>query len=471
MVAVDVDGSFVSTSTIPVVGAGAQTVTAADGAGKNADANPATFTVTPTLALSPSSGLAGSKVAITGSGWVASADVDLTFGGAVWTTVTATATGTLAATGVATLIAAQPGVKAVVGNDGTNTASTNFTVDPRIMNLTPSSGPMGTKVLITGGDMSPDSEVPIAVDPDPRGVRIGGVEWNTAAIPIDSTGVLSPTTLTVPTGLLVGENIVAVVDSMGLGGGNIFVVTKPTVSINPATGPRGSAVTVQGSGWVPNSTVSLNFAGSLMTVIADANGNIAAAMNVPAAAATGANSVTAADALGNSAKPGSFSVPNASISVSPVEGGPGTAVTVSGTGFGGYAPITVTFGGYQLPTTPLSSPLGEFSLATTVPGVAPGAQVVQASDTTATATTFFVVTAAELTTASQLATIMDDLVIVWGYIDGVWEWYDPLDAGSTLDTLDAGIGYWIQVLEAVELIFGGNSYDLDADWNLMGWRG
>jgi hypothetical protein len=330
---------------------------------------------------------------------------------------------------------------------------------------------MGTKVLLTGGDMTPSSEVPIAADPDPRGVRIGGVEWNTAAITIDSTGVLSPTTLTVPAGLMVGENIVAVVDLMGLGGGNIFVVTKPTVTVSPATGPRGSAVTVQGSGWVPNATVSLNFAGALMTVIADASGNIAAAMNVPAAAGTGANSITAADALGNSAKAATFTVPNALVSVSPVDGGPGDAVTISGTGFGGYAPITVTFGGFTLPTTPLSSPLGEFSLATTVPGVAPGAQVVQAFDGTRTATTFFVVKAATVTTASQLATIMDDLVIVWGYIDGVWEWYDPLDAGSTLDTLEAGIGYWIQVLEAVELIFGGTAYDLDADWNLMGWRG
>jgi hypothetical protein len=199
-------------------------------------------------------------------------------------------------------------------------------------------------------------------------------------------------------------------------------------------------------------------------------------MRVPAAAITGANSVTAADTLGNAALSATFTVPGASITVDPQEGGPGTAVTVSGTGFAGYAPITVTFGGYPFPSSPLSSPLGDFTYAATVPGVAPGSQVVQATDGTSTATTFFVVTAAPETVETALAGIMDELVIVWDYAGGDWLFYDPLDPGSDLTALTAGVGYWIKVdlpedVDSIELIYGGHSYTLYDGWNNIGWLG
>jgi len=468
MAAIDSDGSFTAQSTIPVVPSGAQDVTAVDGAGFDANANMDSFTVTPTLALSPNSGLAGSKAGITGKGWAANQQVTFNFGGAPWAaaTTTASATGTLDITGVMTLPTAQPGVKSVVGFDGTNTAAATFTVDPRLLTLSPNSGPMGTKVLITGDTMTPDGTIDVGM------LLIGGIPWNNTAITIDTAGVISPTSLVVPTGLLKGENIVAAIDNVGLAAGNLFIVTQPTVSVTPATGPKGSPVTVQGSGWVPNSTVTLNFAGAPMTVIADANGNIAAAMSVPATATTGPNSLSAAGTLGNVAEDATFTVPGASISVSPGEGGPGEAVTISGNGFAGYAAITVTFGSYPLPITPLASPFGVFELATTVPGVAPGSQVVQASDGPSTATTFFVVKKAAETVQTALASIMDDLDIVWDYAGGDWLFYDPDDVeGSDLTGLVAGTGYWVKVTKDVTLIYGGHQYDLVTGWNNIGWQG
>jgi hypothetical protein len=285
-----------------------------------------------------------------------------------------------------------------------------------------------------------------------------------------------PTSLVVPAGLTVGANTVRATDNNGLVASGTYTVTRPTLSVSPITGPRGSSVTVTGSGWVPNSTVALNFAGSPMTVIADANGNIAAAMSVPATAIVGANTVTAADTLGNAALPATFTVPGAAISVEPQEGGPGTAVTISGTGFAGYAPIQVTFGGYAFPS-PLSSALGSFTYSATVPGVAPGSQVVQAFDGTSTATTFFVVTVAPETVETALASIMEYVVIVWDYAGGDWDFYDPADPeGSTLEGLETGVGYWIKIdlpegMDSVELIYGGHSYTLYDGWNNIGWLG
>jgi hypothetical protein len=462
----DSAGGFTATGTIPAgLAAGAQTVTAADLAGNNANANPATFTVTPSLAVTPSSGLAGATVFVSGSGW-APGNVALTFAGVFWANVTASGTGVISAS-VATPATAAPGVTQVTGTDGsTNTAAASFTVNPRPLNISPSSGPMGTTVLLTASSMSPNGNIAAGA------MTIAGGAWSTAIINIGTAGEMFPTTLVVPAGLTVGANTVRGTDNNGLVCSGSFTVTKPTVAVSPATGPKGSSTTITGSGWVPNSTVTLNFAGSPMTVIADANGNIAAAMSVPAGAATGANSITAADTMGNSAVPASYVVPGAAIMVDPTEGGPGSTVTVSGTGFAGYAAITVMFGGYTLPANPLSSPLGDFTLATTVPGVAPGSQVVQASDGTSLATTFFVVKMAPETVQTALAGIMDVLDIIWDYAGGDWLFYDPGDAaGSDLTGLSAGTGYWVKVSADAELIYGGHSYSLVSGWNNIGWLG
>jgi hypothetical protein len=219
--------------------------------------------------------------------------------------------------------------------------------------------------------------------------------------------------------------------------------------------------------------VSITFAGgAAVGVIPDANGNIVLATTVPPSAVPGpTNVLMATDANGNAAAPATFMVPKASVAVDPVEGSAGGALTVTGSGFPGYAGVTVEFGLYTIPTTVLTGPLGTFSLATTVPGVAPGLATVVATAGGMQANTVFNVKLPPTTISSQLASIADNLVIVWGYIDGVWEWFDPVDEGSTLESMDAGTGYWVQVLEAVELIFGGTSYDLDEDWNLIGWTG
>jgi hypothetical protein len=72
----------------------------------------------------------------------------------------------------------------------------------------------------------------------------------------------------------------------------------------------------------------------------------------------------------------------------------------------------------------------------------------------------------------QLASISDSLIIVWGYSGGTWYMYDPADtAGSNLTTLMSGSGYWINVNADCTLIYGSYSYQLFADWNLIGWQG
>lgn len=65
---------------------------------------------------------------------------------------------------------------------------------------------------------------------------------------------------------------------------------------------------------------------------------------------------------------------------------------------------------------------------------------------------------------------------VWGFQDGNWLRYVPWKpAQSTLLTLEAGYGYWIDVKEATTLTFRGipapRTIHLDAGWNLVGYNG
>jgi len=435
----DSTGSITAEGTIPSgLAAGPQTVAAADLAGNPTSApNEDTFTVTPSLAVTPASGLAGSKVTISGSGWAAG-NVALTFAGVAWQNATASASGIISLAGVSTPATAAPGVTEVKGTDGDlNVAVASFTVDPRPLTVTPSSGPMGTTVLLQASSMTPGpgGNVPL------NNLTIDGTQWNTGvaspnyAVPqpglinIGTAGQLFPTTAYIPPGLTVGANLVLAIDNGGLVAGGLFTITMPTLSVSPEVGAVGSTATIQGTGWVPNSQITLSFAGSQMTVVADANGNIAAAMSVPAGATAGPNKISAMDPVyTNFALPATFTIPGAFITLDKSEGSAGDPVTITGSGFTGYAPVTVTFGGYPIPAVVLASPLGDFSLATTVPGVAPGSAVVAAVvGGNPVATTYFVVKSAPETVQSAMAGIMDALEIIWGFVDGEWLFFDPDD--------------------------------------------
>jgi len=473
----DSTGAVTVAGAIPTLDAGAQAVTGQDLAGYSTTvATQAAFTVTPTLILTPVTGLGGSYASVSGSGFEAGDTVSMYFAGVPWLnpasapyTFTADVDGKIGPANLVVPAAAAAGTTEVKAEDAsTNTATANFTVTSRPLTITPNSGPMGTRVMITGSSMTPDGTIAIGA------LMIGGNTWNTAEVTIDTGGVIAPTTLSVLPGLTYGANMVTATDNMSLTSAGVFTVVRPTLAVAPASGPKGATVTITGAGWVPNKPVTITFAGEPWPVYADANGNIAAALQVPPTAGTGANAVVASDgALGNAAASAAFMVPAASIAVTPTEGQQGTAITITGTGFQGYSGITIQIGAYSFPTTPLTSALGAFTFNSTIPGVAPGSQVVQAADGVgATATTFFIVRQAPETVETALAGIMDKLVIVWDYAGGDWLFYDPSDvAGSDLAGLSSGVGYWLKVSEDCTLISGGHSYSLTAGWNNIGWLG
>jgi hypothetical protein len=481
----DLTGSFTVSAVIPPLTSGSHTVWGKDlggGVGGNSTANPDTFTVTPSIAVSPLSGLAGSTVTISGNGWTPGT-VGLTFASGLWTTVTAKSNGQIAES-YATPPGALVGVNQIVATQGTFTATTTFTVVNRALILTPSSGPRGTQVLLTGANMSavPEGNNTIPINK----LTFGGFAWNTGTgvpkepgvITIDTTGVISPTTLYVMSTFTAGVNTVTATDALNVIATGTFTITTPTIAISPTTGPAGTTIIITGSGWVTNTvvnnvvTITLKDSSgnpvAFQNVTPDGTGGIAATITVPTAASGGAYTVIAEDQQENTSPAVTFTVPGAAITITPNQGVATTAVQMTGTGFRAYFPMTIKIGGYTLSSQALTDATGTFTYSFTVPGLAPGVQVVLATDGESTATTFFTLTASPVTIGTQLASISTYVVRVWGYSNGTWYLYDPADlAGSDLTTLTHGNGYWINVSADCTMVYGGFSKALTAGWNLI----
>jgi len=72
---------------------------------------------------------------------------------------------------------------------------------------------------------------------------------------------------------------------------------------------------------------------------------------------------------------------------------------------------------------------------------------------------------------------MDKLVLAYGYKFGEgiagWTVYNPAwpTTYNTLTTLHSLRGYWINVNQSCNLVYGTKTYNLNAGWNLIGWCG
>ena len=245
------------------------------------------FTVTnpsgPTItSFTPNFGLAGTKVTITGTNFTLATQVmigskaDPAFTVISNTQITATVQN-----------GAHSGPVSVTTPNGTATSATDFTVGsapaPQITSFLPISGPVGTKVTITGTGF-------------------------TGATAVDFNGALDPTfkidsdtqiSATVPATASTGK--ISVTGPGGTGSSSAdFVVTSPFISSSsPAAGPWGTQVVLTG-GTLTGAT-SVKFNGTTATFTVNSGTQITA--TVPNGATTGPISVTTPAGTGISADP------------------------------------------------------------------------------------------------------------------------------------------------------------------------
>jgi len=164
-------GTFSATTfAIPEASRGTHTVKAQDGSANN---DTATFTVSASITINPTSGPSGTNVTITGDGFGASRPVTITYSGTAVTTnppsVTTNSAGYFTATFAAPVGAA--GTYAVEANDGTATATAIFvsTTDATISPTTSTTAPgnVGMSLTITGVGFTPSHAITITYTSDP----------------------------------------------------------------------------------------------------------------------------------------------------------------------------------------------------------------------------------------------------------------------------------------------------------------
>ncbi|HLH71863.1 MAG TPA: hypothetical protein VKX96_01165, partial [Chloroflexota bacterium] len=144
---------------VPTLPAGSYEVDAKSSAG--AVLARSSFTITPVVSLTPTSGWVDSSVGVNGQGFNANATMALSFAGGPVSTAAPCLTNALGSlqSGCSFAVPAVPsGTYTVTVSDGTNSASSKFTVIP-FVSLSPASGPTGSTVLVSGSNFAPDTPI------------------------------------------------------------------------------------------------------------------------------------------------------------------------------------------------------------------------------------------------------------------------------------------------------------------------
>jgi hypothetical protein len=258
-----------------------------------------------------------------------------------------------------------------VTTPGSTTASATFTVTviavPTISGINPTTGGIGTSVVITGTGFTGTTQVNFNGTPD-SGYTVDSDTQITTTVPANTT--TGPINVTTPGGTAASATFT--------------VIPAPTISsINPTAGGVGTSVVITGTGFTGTTQVDFNGIPD-PGFVADSDTQITAA--VPAGATTGPINVTTP---GGSIASATFTViPAPTISgISPTTGGVGTTVVITGRNFGNTT--QVDFNGTPDPGF-VVSPNKKQITATVPAGATTGPINVTTPSGTAASTTFTV---------------------------------------------------------------------------------
>jgi large repetitive protein len=277
------------TATVPTTATTGPITITNTAAPKGSGVSACVFTVAPKItSFTPASGVTGSQVTITGSGFKGTTAVKtVKFGSkaaASFTVVSATQIKATVPNGAAT------GPITVISPAGTAVSATNFTPTLSITEIKPTSGPVGTTVAITGVGFNSSSTVSFGGVAG-TGVKVVSGTVIHANVPAGlASGTVAPVTVkntTAPVGTVQAQKSFTVTPSIA-----------PTISsFTPTSGPVGTSVTITGAHFSGAKAVKFNgVAAPSITIVSDTS----IKATVPTGATTGPISVTTAAGTGTS---------------------------------------------------------------------------------------------------------------------------------------------------------------------------
>ncbi|MFC2015015.1 hypothetical protein ACFLUP_03385, partial [Chloroflexota bacterium] len=294
----DGDGKFVCTVQIPESPAGEHTITVTgDDSIVDADDD---FTVEPALTASPASGPAGTPITVSGTGYKASTDVAITFGGDAAATVATDDNGSFSTSFNA--LPKADGSQTIVADDGVNSEEVNFTIATATLIINPTSGDKDTVISMTGSSFLASKTISIIFN---------NININDPITTSDASGSFNTQfPVPIPT---VGTYIVTVSDGTNIIESDFEVVINVTSQISPTTsaaspGNIGTKLTVSGSGFTAGGTVTIKYDDATVastTVGPEPDRNFSAAFTVPLSS-SGEHTVIASD--GTNTKAFTFSM-------------------------------------------------------------------------------------------------------------------------------------------------------------------
>jgi hypothetical protein len=340
----------------------------------------ASFTVTPKITLSASTGNVGDTVTVSGNGFAATAGITILFDDVSKGTTTTTTTGTFSSVTftVPDSVKGSHTVKAQETSATTNYTTATFTVSPEIT-LDPASGAVGDEVTVTGTGFAASSDIIISFDGDE--VDIGGDDSTSSKGSFEST-------FDVPEASRGGHTVKAEDEDDNYATATFTVGQK--ITIDPTSGSSGTTVTVTGTGFRASKPITIYYDDEEVTtspavVTTSSAGYFTATFTVPSGLAS--TYVVAASDGSYSATANFVSTTDATISQTTTAAAPGYVgmeLTITGVGFTPESTVTITYA-----TTPVAletvtiDDSGNFSVTITIPASTKGTHAITVTGTTA----------------------------------------------------------------------------------------
>jgi len=373
-------GTWSTTFTVPTSASGTHSIGVKRSNTQAASVTDASFIVSASISISPNTGVSGTSVTVTGSGFsAAETGITVTYDANSMTTgIKASLQGTWSTTFSVPASASGTHIISAYGSttQAASVGEATFIVGASI-SISQSTGASGTSVTVTGSGFGvAETGIVVTYDGTPVTTRTTASSqgtWNaTFRVPTSAFGTHSIRAYGYTTK---AANVPDVTFTVGA-----------SISISRSTGSSGTSVTVTGSGFGAAETgITVTYDGTPVTTGTTANsqGTWSTTFSVPASA-SGSHSIGAYGSTTQAASVGEVSfIVGASLSISRNTGASGSSVTVTGSGFGAAETgITVTYDGTPVTTGITASSQGTWNATVIVPTSASGAHSIRAYGST-----------------------------------------------------------------------------------------